>query len=229
MVRLGTAGKVIEACWPGCSLAASTSAKGTTAWKLEVSAMVMKAFDPPELDPLDEAPELEAPPAEDPDPPEAPPAEDPDEALPPLAAWAAPEPAPTVCPTAPLTAVTTPEIGAVRVVALRFCWAVSTWAWAVTTWAWACWIEPGLGWVATLSASCALVMLCRAWSSRCWPLRASDCCLSWALVRACWSLGHRVALAEAVPHPSALYCAWACATACASWWLVRFAEGAVSL
>src|SRR6202165_590086 len=120
-------------------------------------------------------------------------------------------PPPAVSPGTPLILITTPEVGAVRVVWFRASWAACTWAAADATCAWPEASAFGLTWVCTARLSRADVICCAAELMRDWPLIASMFCLllslaSWACAWLhCAPFGH-----------SAFTLAWSLATVAAS-------------
>ena len=83
----------------------------------------------------------------------------------------------TDSPGTPLRLITTPEVGAVRVVWLTANWAAVTCAWAEETCAWADASAFGLTWVCTARLSRDEVTCCDPELMRDWPLIASMCCL----------------------------------------------------
>src|SRR6202165_6276200 len=125
-----------------------------TATKLLLSSMTMKPDDPPD------APE-DGCGARDPG----------DCAVPP----------PAVSPGTPLMLITTPEVGAVRVVWFTASCAACTWACADASCAWPEASAFGLTWVCSARLSREDVICCEAEVIRDCPLIASMCCLVWSL------------------------------------------------
>src|ERR1700719_812917 len=137
-------------------------------------------------------------------------------------AWAVPDPA--TSPGTPLMLMTTPDVGAVRVVWFTATCAACTWAWAVVTCAWPDVSEFGLTCVCTARLSRADVICCDAELMRDWPLIASIFCLLWSLASCACSWAHWAPLGQ-----SAFTLAWPLATVAASAWLVAFTDATVSL
>src|ERR1700736_2711370 len=133
-------------------------------------------------------------------------------------------PPPDDSPGTPLMLITTPEVGAVRVVWLRATWAACTWAAADATCAWLDARAFGLTWVCTARLSRDDVICCEAELIRDWPLIESMCCLLRSFASWACSWLHCAPLGQSV-----LTFAWSLATVAASAWLVAFTDATVSL
>src|ERR1700730_11055053 len=129
-------------------------------------------------------------------------------------------PPPAVSPGTPLMLMTTPEVGAVRVVWFTASWAACTWACAEATCAWPDARAFGLTWVCTARLSREEVICCDAELILDWPLIASMCCLLWSFAN-CALLWAQAVEAGSMPQ-SLLTFVWSLATVAASALVVAF-------